>query len=159
MPTVKPMTRMRTRRPWWVAPGLGALLGAGIIAVAAQGSLAGGHVVLPVGPRLAPAVGTPATVGTRPAPAVTVVAPVHAVVTEAASSAAASTSSSGGGASTSGEGGAAVPQLPADANGATEPSASPVGGTTDTTEAGTITTPPTPLTTTTTSPGHEPGDT
>jgi len=78
------MTMGRTALPWWVAPGAGALIGAVVIAVAAQGSLAGARVGLPVGPRL-----TSAAARARPAPSTTVlaggsviVAPVHPVVTQ-----------------------------------------------------------------------------
>jgi hypothetical protein len=68
-----------------VAPGVGAVLGAALIAVAAQGSLAEGRVPLPAGPRLSPAVIIAQPVSTAaPAQPGTVVAPVHPVVTQSA---------------------------------------------------------------------------
>ncbi len=175
MPTDKPMTTGPTRRPWWVGPGVGAVLGALAIALAAQGSLAGGRVAMPAGPKLssstAPAAPVPAPAPTEvPAADGTVVEPLHPVVTQSDSSGtppgAATSASSGGEASSAGS-----PKAPgssaaestgtatgdATATGSSGGSGGTGGGTTDTAEATTATTLH-PSTSTTTAPVPESGD-
>ena len=157
MPTDSPMTTKPTRRPWWVAPGVCALLGAGIIAVAAQGSLAGGRVALPAGPRLSPETVAAAPVATTtPVPTATVVTPVRPVVTQTAAAGGSAWSSGSGGSSTgSGSDGTGWRPGPA-TDGTPEPAPDGAGasggggGTTETTEAVPTTTVPRPPPTTTT---------
>jgi len=161
MPTDGPKMTKPTRRPWWVAPGLGAVLGAAVIAVAAQGSLAAGPVELPTGPRLATSPVSPKRVSAVVSHAATVVAPVHAVVTEATPAAAAGTTFYGSSDAGGPSGSADAAGIPA-GSGSPAP-AGPPGGTSDTTEVPTTspetTTPTTPpTTTTTTSTEHEPKD-
>lgn len=155
MPTDSPMTKKPTRRPWWVAPGVGALLGAAIIAVAAQGSLAAGRVALPAGPRLAPEVVAAVPVATNTTdPSATVVTPVRPVVTQTVTDTGSGWySGSGSGQSPTGAGSVGIGGTPTPVTGG---SAGPAVGsagvaTTETTEAGPTTTvfPPTTTTTTT----------
>ena len=168
MPTDRPMTKKPTRRPWWVAPGIGAVLGAGLIAVAAQGSLGAGSVSLPTGPRLSPAVASASNVPSAPPTTTvpdgstvpggtavppqqvgTVVSPVHPVVTQSADADGAGGTASVAASSTS----SASP--PVTAGVVVAASVAPNGsGTTSTTTTTTSST----TTTTTTRPKREPGD-
>jgi hypothetical protein len=174
MPTDKPMTTGPARRPWWVGPGVGAVLGALAIALAAQGSLAGGRVAMPAGPKLssstASAAPVPAPAPTEvPAADGTVVEPFHPVVTQSDSSGtppgAATAASSGGETSSAGSpkapgSSAAEPTRTAtgDAGASgTSGGSGGTGGTADTAEATTATTLH-PSTSTTTAPVPESGD-
>ena len=170
MSTEKTRTTKQVRRPWWVAPGVGAVLGAGIIAIAAQGSLAAGHVALPSGPRLSPVPVAPAPVATTvPTGDGTVVAPVHAVVTQSAPSesstgtayhAGTSTSSAHPGSSTGGAT-ATANEPGGDPTPPPATGASGDGPTANAEASSTATTPPRSpptSTTTTTRPEREPGD-
>ncbi len=153
MPKDEAMMTRPTRRPWWVGPGVGAVLGAVAIAVAAQGSLAGGRVQLPAGPSLS-STGASRSVGPVPQATAatppeaestdgTVVAPVHPVVTQSdggtstsagASRPAAEVTSGGSGPSTTG---GSAGESPSTATGDTTGSVrtgSTGGGSTDTVE-------------------------
>ena len=165
------MTTTQRRRPWWVGPGVGAVLGTAVIAVAAQGSLAAGHVVLPAGPHLRPTtVRMAAPAGVAPAQGGTVVAPVRPVVTQSSDSGSSGSASSPGQvsggssgsdtASSGSTGGAVESTAPAVTQGATA-GPGPVGS--DATEGSATPStngPPKPqTTTTTTTSAREPGDT
>gem|GEM_PF-1123353 len=181
MPTDERMNTNRAGRPWWVAPIVGAAFGAGIIAVAAQGSLAAGHVALPAGPRLtAPATAQhpaqdpilssgPSPTSTAPAPTVvtagsgTVVDPVHPVVTQsavqsgpsgAAAGAATVVSASSTASVSEVSGGTPAPAVPTSSGSAPASAGSTAGGS----DGGTTQTtgPPTSTTTTTTKPPPPP---
>lgn len=178
VPTHNPTTKRKSRRPWWVAPGLGALLGALAIALAAQGSLAGARVGLPGGPRLAISDGTPpTTTASTPVPGVddNVVTPVLPVVTQNVEPNSTSHAGSGGGTSgwsrtaTSGSW-TSTPGVPSGASGpdggiGAVPTAGPGGTAPATTEdpgstgIPSTTTTTAPSTPTTTRPQREPGDT
>jgi hypothetical protein len=151
MPPDTPMTKMRTGRPWWVGPGIGALVGAAVIAVVAHGSLAAGPVSLPAGPRLAPAALTRPSVPTPDTgPSATVVTPLRPVVSETSGGEGAGGSSGVGYGGVHASGG--TESAPSSGTPATAPAAE-VGSTdAPAPESGATSPPPTatPVTTTTT---------
>lgn len=168
---IQTSTSRRSRRPWWVLPGSGALLGALAIALAAQSSLTGSPVAMPVGPRLPMTGMSVHRSGTTP-PAVTdtVVAPNRPVVTETGAivppatawTAAQATPSGGTPADVAAAGSPAPTGSVRPATGDPGPTttttteAAPPTTTTSTTTTTTTTVPPT--TTTTTRPKRERGD-
>ena len=166
------MKSVRSKLPWWVAPGLGAALGSVVIALAAQGSLAGERVSLPAGPRLTATSGA-APSPTAPAPAPTspdgVVTPVLPVVTQTDEVAPSPVTWHGGPASATSGASSGAPASgvvsttagPSESGGSQSPAQTVNSGgtTTATTEDPGTPTLTQPTTTTTTKPPREPRDT